>query len=279
MRGARWRSFPSGVSSANVLPHAPAGRTPGHSRSRRSPARVRRGSRPDIRRARRSSVPSGHEAGDDADELRRRGCPSGTSFRFVKQIVDALGIASFCGRSGRNRRPARRPALSTIRPESSARTGRPLAFMTASALRREFSSNVVPVSSTSISRPYSDSSAISKPSPDKIAEQLGELMLIFAGQDRLSCRAPPQISALCASKGMRSSICSPTPMNLTGICSASRHGDDDAALGRAVELGQHDAGDARASPGTAWPAGGRSGRSCRRGRAGPLCWRSAARGP
>ena len=32
------------------------------------------------------------------------------------------------------------------------------------------SSKVVPVSSTSISRPYSDSSAISKPRPDKIAE-------------------------------------------------------------------------------------------------------------
>ena len=44
------------------------------------------------------------------------------------------------------------------------------------------------------------------------------------------------------SNGRRSSIFSPTPTNRTGIAEVVLDREDDAALRRGVELGQHDAG-------------------------------------
>ena len=58
---------------------------------------------------------------------------------------------------------------STHSPESSAMAGRPLASMTALAFSREFSSKVVPVSSTSTSTPASASEQTSTPRWDRIS--------------------------------------------------------------------------------------------------------------
>ena len=72
-----------------------------------------------------------------------------------------------------------------------------------------------------------------------------------------------------ASKGTRSSGPSPRPTSFTGRPELALDGDDDPALGRAVELGEHDPGDARPRRGTGAPGSARSARWWRRARAGP----------
>ena len=67
-----------------------------------------------------------------------------------------------------------------------------------------------------------------------------------------------------ASNGRRSSSCSPMPMSFTGMPSSRAIGERDAALGGAVELRQHDAGDRRRLREQLAPAAARSARWSRR---------------
>ena len=71
-------------------------------------------------------------------------------------------------------------SASTAMPESSARAGRPVAFITASAFRKEFSSKVVPVSSTSMSTPSSDCK-ISRIVARELPEASREVLLVLDG--------------------------------------------------------------------------------------------------
>ena len=81
-------------------------------------------------------------------------------------------------------RPGWPSSAATLRPESSASAGRPLARVAASAFKVAFSSNVVPVSSGA-GRPRSAADTISTPKPRQHGPDLASLATIVGGHNQL----------------------------------------------------------------------------------------------
>ena len=98
----------------------------------------------------------------------------------------------------------------------------------------------------------------------------------WTGTERTGDQANSAATNASGSNGMRSPTASPTPTKRTGTSERVLDGEDDPALRRGIELGQHDAGQRRRPRGTPAPGRGRSGRSSRRGRRSSPARRRAA---